>query len=178
MCKTVKLLLIILLSFSPFVFADEESFVLHDKCITNLFIPAKEYFAGTDICVLRDAHGIILRFKIENPEEEYKKLNCYTKDKLLKIVHFLSEIKNTVIVRVHTGNFAKQTTKELKNWEISTIIANNIEQFLYNSSNNMDKNRVSSVGFGEFLPVVPPDNTGCDNQNRVDIIILCAVVKD
>ena len=166
------------LFFPPFVFADEDSFVLHDKCITNLFVPANEYFTGTDICVLRDAHGIILRFKIENPKEEYKKLGNHTKDNLVKIVKFLSEIKNTVIVRVHIGNFSKNTTKELKNWEISTIIANNIEQFLYNSSDSISKNRISSVGFGEFLPIISPDKSICDNQDRVDIIILCNVTED
>ncbi len=60
-----------------------------------------------------------------------------------------------------------------KDWEISTVIANNIEKEIRKSDKNIG-DRIYSVGYGEFLPKNTPNNGG-KLSNRVDIIVLCKI---
>ena len=64
--------------------------------------------------------------------------------------------------------------ENLKNWEISAVIAGNIEKALFDENNTL-KSRIHSVGYGEFLPENNTPNNGGKLLNRVDIIILCNI---
>ena len=91
---------------------------------------------------------------------------------LLRIEYFLAKIKNPVIIEVHT---AKNSSKGIKSWELSTLIANELEKLLTERNPLLNKERVRSVGFGEFLPIKNTSNNGGNYSNRIDIMILCDI---
>ena len=93
----------------------------------------------------------------------------------MKIKEFLSKIENPVIIEVHTENVSQSNTRFLKNWELSTVIANNIESVMLEQSDRDFRNRINSIGYGEFLPSKNTSNNGGKYANRVDIIILCNI---
>ena len=157
------------------VFAEEFQYILHDNCIDKLFLTAEKSLNTEDIEVLRIPQGIILRFEIKNPLTEYENLSSETLKKIAKIEYILSKIKNLVIIEVHTGDFSSRNSKNPKNWEISTVIANKIEDKFFKSGEGLDRNRILSVGYGEFLPPKNTPYNGGKYINRVDIIILCNI---
>lgn len=152
-------------------FAEEVKFILHDSCINNLYKPAALYFENSEIYVIRDSRGIILRFGLVEPETEYRCLTDKTLEKIQKVGVFLAKIKNPVIIEVHVADFKNNS---IKNWEVSAIIAGRLVQMICLIDKQL-KDRISSVGFGEFLPAKNTSNNGGNFSNRVDIIILCNI---
>ena len=173
MRKYFAVLFLLLFNIMP-VISEDIKFILHDKCINALYKPAVLDFENSKIAVYRDSRGIILRFELKNPEEEYFNLSEETLSNLINIEHFLAKIKNAVIIEVHTVILSRNKLQNLKNWEISSVIAGKIEKTLC-SKNNLLNNRIHSVGYGEFLPENNTPNNGGKLSNRVDIIILCNV---
>ena len=166
-----EILLIIFLIPAP-VFAREYLYILNDNCINELYNSAKQIFIDSKINILRDPHGIILRFELPKPEEEYNGLSVETTQKIYTVISFLAKIKNPVIIEVHTENIPKEKLNNYKNWEISTVIANRIEDYLLK---RLNCDRIHSVGYGEFFPAKNTSNNGVNYPNRVDIMILCNV---
>lgn len=154
--------------------AAEDTSILHDTCINELYQPAAEIFKNSDIYVIRDSRGLILRFALDNPLLEYGKLSIKTLNRLEEINSFLAKIKNPAIIEVHSSVTKTKTSVQTANWEITTVIANEIESSLCELSDDL-KNRIHSVGYGEFLPAKNTPNNGGKLQNRVDIIILCNI---
>ena len=74
-----------------------------------------------------------------------------------------------------TADLKQNKINGLKNWEISTVIANNAESIMLKSSANLDYARIKSVGFGEFIPEKNTPYNGGKYSNRIDIIILCNI---
>ena len=169
--------LIIFLIINP-AFGAEYKYILNESYINSIYDPAKVFFSGTDISVLKEAQGVILRFEIKNPEDEYKHLSENTLCKITQVEYFLAKIKNFVIIEVHTDNSSKRRQNLLKNWEISAVIANNIELYVYKTGEGLNRDRVISIGYGEFLPQKNTPNNGGKFNNRVDIIILCNINGD
>ena len=134
-----------------------------------MFSQAKAFFEQSNILPIKDSRGIILRYFFENAIEEYRQPNIEVYKKLEK---FLAKIENPAIIEVHTGDFSSEN---LKNWEISTIIANNIEAIITKPYGSVDQNKINSVGYGEFLPAKNTSNNGGKYLNRVDIIVLCNI---
>ena len=135
---------------------------------------AERYFSG-DISVIRDTRGILLRFELANPIEEYSHISYKTYVNTIKIKDFLAKIENPVIIEVHTEVVPKNFGINLKNWELSTVIANNIESVILSTFDINNRDRIKSVGYGEFLPTKNTPNNGGNYSNRVDIIILCNI---
>ena len=165
------LIIFILIFTSGFAYAEEVKFILHDKCINELYVPASAYFMYDEIYVIRDSRGIILRFKLEEPEAELKALSERMLKNINRVESFLAKIKNLVIIEVHVGELS---SGELKKWEISAVIAGKLEQAVCDSDTAL-KERIYSVGYGEFLPAKNTPNNGGNFLNRVDIIILCNI---
>lgn len=159
--------------FTGLVYADDTMYILHDKCINSLYEPAVMHFENSEISVLRDSRGVILRFKLDSPIDEYTLLTAKTGEKLYKIRDFLAKIKNPVIIEVHTAEDSTGNIRAEKNWEISAVIAGKIETAV--CGEDIPVNRVHSVGYGEFLPENNTSNNGGKLLNRVDIIILCNI---
>ena len=168
-------LIIILTFLIPNVIAEEYKYILHDNCIDELFLTAGKSLSTEDIEVLRIPQGIILRFGIKDILAEYKDITPEILKKIAKVAYFLSKIKNLVIIEVHTGDFSSTGSKGLKNWEISTVIANKLEDKFFKSGEGLDRTRIISVGYGEFLPPKNTPYNGGKYINRVDIIILCNI---
>jgi hypothetical protein len=171
--------LIIIFLNSNSIIAKTYLYILNDSCINELFQNANSYFSSTEITPIRDSRGIILRFELKNPEKECESLTQGTYQNIKLVGEFLAKIKNPAIIEVHLEDFQVTVGKNLKNWEISTIIANNIESEILRLSDKSEENKVKSVGYGEFLPSVTfannPPNKGGKDSNRVDIIILCNI---
>ena len=55
------------------------------------------------------------------------------------------------------------------------LVANNIESVMLEQSDRDFRNRINSIGYGEFLPSKNTSNNGGKYANRVDIIILCNI---
>ena len=99
--------------------------------------------------------------------------------KILQILkNFLAKIKNPVIIEVHTQAESLSVLKSLKNWEYSIILANKIEEKLLNAVSHIERSRIRSIGYGEFLPAKNTPNNGGKYLNRVDIIILCNITGE
>lgn len=172
------LITIIIFIISNSVFGTEYKYILNEEYINRVYEPAKIYFKDSEIDVIKEAQGVILRFELENPTKEYIKLSKNTINKTYKIEYFLAKIKNFAIIEVHTKDYAQSNENELKNWEISTVIANNIESYIYKSGKGISRDRLISIGYGEFLPQKNTPNNGGKYDNRVDIIILCNINGD
>ena len=155
------------------VLANDYKYILHDSCINALYNPAVICFKNTDISVVRTPQGIILTFELINPEQEFYCLSENMIEKMSKIEYFLAKIKNPVIIEVHIEDPFPNRPYGLKNWEVSTVIANNVEKEFRRSDKNI-RDRLHSVGYGEFLPKNTSNNGG-KLLNRIDIIILCKI---
>lgn len=175
MNKYKIILIIILLHFlTPLAVCENNTSVLHDKCIDELYIPAKNYFHKSKIKVFRDSRGLILRFYTDDFLAEYYCLSKKTMESIFLIKTFLAKIKNTAIIEVHVHKLSSTDSLDMKLWEISTVVANNIEDAIEKDNREL-ANRTHSVGYGEFLPEKNPPNNGGKLSGRVDIIILCNV---
>jgi flagellar motor protein MotB len=153
---------------------------LNEKPLNQVYLSALNFFKGTNVMVLKEPIGVVLRleFKIE----EFVARNLYDSQilnlrgrifmDLLRMEYFLAKIKNPVIIEVHT---AKNSSKGIKSWELSTLIANELEKLLTERNPLLNKERVRSVGFGEFLPIKNTSNNGGNYSNRIDIMILCDI---
>lgn len=156
-------------------FAQEYLYILNDGCILDLYSQAKEFFQNMPIYVVKDPHGLLLRFEIKNPESECENLSQETYKKILKIEQFLAKMNNPAIIEVHVNEVSKERCKNLKKWEISTLIANQIESVVLKPRGMIARDKIHSVGFGEFSPPKNTPNNGGKLPNRVDIMILCDV---
>ena len=156
--------------------AREFAHILNDSCIDSLYYEAVDYFKNkSDFEIKRDPRGILIRFKLSNNCEEVDYIENATYQNILSAEDFLAKIKNPVIIEVHTKEASCTEKENLKNWEISTLIANSIESIVLTPKGKLSRDRVSSVGYGEFLPPKNTPNNGSKYKNRVEIIILCDV---
>lgn len=89
-----------------------------------------------------------------------------------KVAEFLQTIKNPVIIEGHTDSNPMHSLQYPSNWELSTARATNIIKYL-SSKHNIDPARMSAVGYGENMPIMPNDTEqGRIANRRVDIVIL------
>ena len=168
----VRICLIFLLLSPIRLCANDYYYILNDKCINDLYNMSIEDFAGTGIESIKDSRGLMLRYVFEDLVKEY-----YNPDiKTYKLIEdFLAKIENPVIIEVHINNFLSLDLKNLKKWEISTVIANYIEDIITKPVGRIEQKRVNSIGYGEFLPAKNTPNNGGKTLNRIDIIILCNI---
>ncbi|SFD45105.1 OmpA/MotB family protein [Clostridium uliginosum] len=98
-------------------------------------------------------------------KEDYKK-------KLASISKVLNNIDNYIRVEGHTDSVAINTEKFHSNWQLSSVRAANVVEFLI-TDGKVEANRLSSVGYGECRPT-QSNNTeeGKSANRRVDILIL------
>ena len=156
----------------------KELYILNDSCINVLFSQANDSVKSSEIEILRDSKGIVLRIFIDNPEKEYNVLSQKICKNLTIIKDFLAKIENAVIIEVHTKVAKLPDEGKIKNWELSTVIANRVEQEILKSNSNMDVSQIKSVGYGEFLPAKNTPYNGGNISNRIDIIILCNITGE
>jgi hypothetical protein len=149
--------------------------ILNETCYTKYETESIKTIKDPDIIILKEAIGIIIRFEIKNPIEESYCLSTKIIYYLKEIEKFLAKIKKSAIIEVHTEVFALDKRREFKNWELSILIANKIENYLIQNSSTITKNNIKSIGYGEFMPAKNTPNNGGKYSNRVDIIIPCSI---
>ena len=171
--RILYITLVFLLSFQA-SFATEYIYIHNDKNLNKLYNEANDFFKDTGIIVYKEIRGVGLVFSLKNIENEFVEITNGTKIKLNKIENFLAKIKNPAIIEVHTDKNFQSGLYNYKNWEITTVIANKIEEVLIKRG-NLDRSRIKSVGYGEFLPIKNTSNNGVKPNGNVDIIILCNI---
>ena len=169
------ILIIFVITFFSKAHAEEYYYIFNDECIKDLYINAKENIHSNNINIIKDSRGIILRFKLEEVDKNYENLTQKTIENLSSAREFLAKIKNLAIIEVHTDEIKTKKLEGLKKWEVSTVIANQAEQFMTENSSGIEIERIDSVGYGEFLPEKNTPYNGGKSSNRIDIIILCNV---
>lgn len=170
----ILIFLIICFSSNAFSFAEEYLYILNDKCIVNLYSAAMQYFSGSGIELIKDTHGLIIRINT------YDNLSIDEKvfDKIVKIKYFLAKIKNPVIIEVHAGRDFQKNLEKYRNWEVTTLIANELETIILTYGEPLNNKRIKSVGYGEFFPQRNTSNNGGKDSSRIDIIVLCNVIGE
>lgn len=172
--RKVILFLVLFLSFVNILLAEEYIYILSDENLSDLYFGAKDYFKNTEMQVFKDVRGVVITFKLEDVLNEYSVISYKTLWNLEKIEYFLAKNKNPAIIEVHTAKFPLNNSLNLKNWEISTVVANRIEAILLKNG-RISQNQIKSIGYGEFLPSKNTPYNGVKNIGRVDIIILCSI---
>ena len=172
------ILLVIITNLNNHTQGQNYLYILNDKNIQHAYIELTEFFENSEYTVIKDVRGVIIRFYTNDILKEYQNLSDNTLKKIFKIEYFLAKIKNPVIIEVHTENLPKNKIQNLKNWEISTVIAKQIESNLTLPKGKIEKERVDSVGYGEFMPSKNTPNNGGKNTGRVDIIVLYNIIGE
>jgi len=92
--------------------------------------------------------------------------------KLNSISKVLNGIDNYIRVEGHTDNVAINTNYFHSNWQLSSVRAANVVEFLI-TQGSVSPGRLSSVGYGEYRPIKSNDTEeGKSSNRRVDIVIL------
>ena len=172
--KSCKLLIFFLILICHPIFGQAlDSLTLSD--VDNMYKDSKEYFKTENIDITKESRGVKLEFEYEFKVCKYDKLNSTICDNISKIEYFLSKIKNPVIIEVHADMFDTDNISVFRTWEVSTVIANNIELLLSKPCGGLDNKRIKSVGYGKFSSKKNTSNNGGNCLIRVDIIILCSI---
>ena len=97
---------------------------------------------------------------------------------LYSISEVLNGLDNYIRVEGHTDNVAINTDYFHSNWQLSSVRAANVVEFLINEG-GVNPNRLSSIGYGEYRPVKLNDaEEGRSANRRVDILILNSKFND
>ena len=99
-------------------------------------------------------------------------------NKLVAISKVLNGIDNFIRVEGHTDNVAINTDYFHSNWQLSSVRASNVVEFLI-TQGNVKPERLSSVGYGEYRPIkTNTTEEGRSSNRRVDILILNTKFND
>ncbi|MGN0018732.1 MAG: flagellar motor protein MotB [Candidatus Gastranaerophilaceae bacterium] len=133
----------------------------------------KNIIKNNDIKFLKDSRGLVIRLDnsvlFDEGSAIIKKESYVTLD---EIINTLSKMDNNIIVEGHTDSTPISNDKYPSNWELSTARATNIIAYML-KSNKIKPNRLSAMGYGEYMPIA--DNTSIGGRlanRRVDIIVL------
>ncbi len=89
----------------------------------------------------------------------------------------LKTLNNNILIEGHTDSTPITTQQFPSNWELSTARATNIINYLV-SKKGLNPQKMSAVGYGEYMPIAPNTSYEGKSQNRrVDIIILSSDKK-
>ncbi len=89
----------------------------------------------------------------------------------------LKTLDNRILIEGHTDSTPINTAQFPSNWELSTARATNIISYLI-SKQGLSPQKMSAVGYGEYMPIAPNTSYEGKSQNRrVDIIILSSNQK-
>lgn len=136
-------------------------------------------FANTDgVSVTRESRGLLIRL---NDKIFFDTGSAIIKEKSLtvldKLAGILKDIDNPVKIEGHTDNVPIKTVKYPSNWELSTARSTNIIKYLV-EKHNIVPQRLSAVGYGEYMPIQKNSSAeGRAANRRVDIVVLSSTSK-
>lgn len=94
------------------------------------------------------------------------------KTELFKIAEALKQVPNDIQVKGYTDNVPIKSSKYNSNWQLSSIRAANVVEFLMNSC-GISGERLSAAAYGEYSPA--KDNSTSEGRafnRRVNILVL------
>lgn len=128
--------------------------------------------------LLKESRGVVIRL---NDTMLFDQGSAIIKPEALSTLESISgklrEFNNPILIEGHTDSTPIKNEKYPSNWELSTARATNIISYLIEKQ-KFPPNRLSAVGYGEYMPVA--DNSTPENKaknRRVDIIILSSDKK-
>lgn len=133
----------------------------------------KDIDMKTSVKVLKSDRGVVIRLNdtmLFDPGSAIIKPQA--KATLDKISSSLEKFENPILIEGHTDSMPIRNEKFPSNWELSTARATNIIKYL-TETQKFPPNRLSAVGYGEYMPI--EQNTtpqGRAKNRRVDIIVL------
>lgn len=123
--------------------------------------------------VLKGVKGAIIRL---NDKMLFEQGSAIIKPEVLStldnIANELKKFDNYIIIEGHTDSTPISTSQFPSNWELSTARATNIIKYLV-AKKEFNPQKLSAVGYGEYMPIAP--NTSYEGKTlnrRVDIIII------
>lgn len=131
------------------------------------------------VFVHRSERGLIVRFLSEGLLFNLGEADLSNEGKraLRELTAIISPLKSRIRVEGHTCDLPIRTIRFPSNWELSAGRASAVVRFLVQE--DVNTNRLSTAGYGEFRPFLP--NTSRDNRRlnrRVDIVLLTGVAED
>lgn len=128
---------------------------------------------NTAVKVLKTDRGVVIRLNDTMLFDAGSAIiKPQAQESLNKIALSLAKFKNPVLIEGHTDSMPIRSEKYPSNWELSTARATNIIKYL-TQTHKLPPDRLSAVGYGEYMPIA--ENTspqGRAKNRRVDIIVL------
>ena len=126
-----------------------------------------------EIKIREEERGIVLQVDesilFDSGKAEIKDSSIHVLDTIAKIIQ---ETDNEIVAEGNTDNVPINSSAYRSNWELSTERALSIVRYLIENK-NINPNRISLKGYGEFNPIVPNDTPENKAKNRrVDILVV------
>lgn len=156
------------------------SMVMEMQSFQNMEADIMEYLEENNlqskIDVLNDDAGLLLRFQ-ENIL--FESGSAAINQDAYPILNYIGQMLNTnnfkdkfINVEGHTDNVPHMSARFPSNWELSVGRASSVVRYLIETM-DINPERISASGYGEYHPVAPNDNAENRSKNRrVDIVIL------
>lgn len=131
-----------------------------------------------EIKIREEDRGIVLEVDesilFDSGKAEIKDSSIHVLDTIATIIQ---ETDNEIVAEGNTDNVPVNNAKYRSNWELSTERSLSIVRYLIEQK-NINPNRISLKGYGEFNPIVPNDSDENRAKNRrVDILVVEERVK-
>lgn len=148
--------------------------------------------------ILKDIEEYIKENNLENDIQIYsnkKGLNIELKDRVLfdtgkadlkseskavldKVTALLATVDNEIIIEGHTDNVPINTPSMPNNFHLSTERALSVLDYFLSSNKEINPDKISAQGYGEYRPIASNDTPEGRAQNRRVNIILITYDKD
>jgi len=145
----------------------------NQKIINDLNQAAQEGNFANEVKFISTERGVIIRINNNTLFDEGSAIiKVDARSTLNKVAEYLKTIDNKIIIEGHTDSKPIKTDKYESNWELSTIRATNMIQYLV-TKYGISPQRLSALGYGEFTPLESnKTEKGREQNRRVDIVIL------
>lgn len=91
---------------------------------------------------------------------------------LKTVSKMLNKLDNAILVEGHTDNIPINNSTFSSNWQLSSIRAANVVQYLI-TEGNIDAGRLSAIAYGDTRPVASNDTAeGRSRNRRINLIII------
>jgi len=144
-----------------------------EKLKTHIDNILSKYNADGDIGSYLGESGLVITFSdnvfFDSGEDTLKDK---MKSSLDQITVLLNKIDNLILIEGNADNVPVKNSKFSSNWQLSTIRAANVVQYLVEVG-HINGTRLSAIGYGEYRPVASNDTEkGRSKNRRIDITIL------
>lgn len=161
-------------SLGPVELLDE--YDLEEQLMEDAFLEIDAYIeeAGLKgaVVAVYEERGLVVRFLDTVLFDRAKAdLRADSLEILDRVAQVLQKVPNQVAVEGHTDDLPIQTWEFPSNWWLSTARANRVVEY-FARNHGIAPERLSSVGYGEYRPLVPNSSAANRAQNRrVEILI-------